>query len=68
MYKEHNKSKKKQAPQNTLSRLQLTQTVVQDYQHSEVLSKNCILLHCNISPNATVPVKSLTNLTSEPVM
>jgi len=32
MYKEHNISKEKQAPQNTHSRLQLAQTVVQDYE------------------------------------
>jgi len=37
MYKEHNKSKTK--TQNTHSRLQLTQTVVLDYQQSEVYLK-----------------------------
>ena len=50
MYKEHNKCKK-QAPQNTHSRLQLTQTAVQDYQHSEVHLKtafSCIVLSFRI--------------------
>ena len=32
LYKEHNIRKEKQAPQNTHSRLQLAQTVVQDYE------------------------------------
>jgi len=53
MYKEHNKSKKKQAPQNTLSRLQLTQTVVQDYQHSEVHRKTAF--SCTATFHRTQP-------------
>ena len=53
MYKEHNKSKK-QAPQNTHSRLQLTQTVVQDYQHSEVHLKTAF--SCTATFNRTQPV------------
>ena len=53
MYKEHNKSKK-QAPQNTHSRLQLTQTVVlQDYQHSEVHLKTAF--SCTATFNQTQP-------------
>jgi len=44
---------KKQAPQNTHSRLQLTQTVVHDYQHSEVHLKTAF--SCTVTFHRTQP-------------